>query len=94
MKVLSEICSYNLDFYHNLLPGYDFVYRTPVKSKVGGVGMYIRSNLQYNERIDLQVGNEHVTVENTEDIWIDINKNNNCYTIGEEASQYQYLTVF
>ena len=43
--VLSEIWATNIDMFHNILPGYTFIYDTPTDSAVGGVGMYINSNL-------------------------------------------------
>ena len=36
--VLSEIWAYNIDYYRNILPGYEFYYNLPIDSKVGGVG--------------------------------------------------------
>ena len=39
--ILSEIWSVNIDFYHNILPGYSFHYDLPKDSQVGGVGVYI-----------------------------------------------------
>jgi hypothetical protein len=43
--VLSEVWSYNIDFYHNILPGYSFHYDLPVNSCVGGIGMYIKNDI-------------------------------------------------
>ena len=45
--VLSEIWSYNLDFYHNLLPGYSFYYAKPTGTNIGGVGIYIDNNFNH-----------------------------------------------
>jgi len=39
--VLSEICSYNIDFYNNILSGYKFRYVLPSNSSVGGIGIYV-----------------------------------------------------
>jgi len=41
--VLSEIWSYNIQFYHNVLPDYKLNYALPNDTYVGGVGMYIKS---------------------------------------------------
>jgi len=39
--VLSEICSYNIDFYNNIFSGYKFHYVLPSNSSVGGIGIYV-----------------------------------------------------
>ena len=43
--ILSEIWSYNIEFYGNILPGYTFHYVIPSSSSVGGIGMYIKVNM-------------------------------------------------
>ena len=41
--ILSEIWTCNIDFYCNILAGYDFYYDLPVHTKVGGIGIFVRS---------------------------------------------------
>ena len=41
--VFSEIWAYNIDYYRNILPGYEFYYNLPIDSKVGGVGIFVRN---------------------------------------------------
>ena len=43
--VLSEIWSYNVEFYHNILPDYNFYYELPTGSNIGGVGIYVKKSL-------------------------------------------------
>jgi len=37
--VLSEIWSYNISFYHNLMPNYTLYFDLPVVGNVGGIGI-------------------------------------------------------
>ena len=45
--VLSEICTHNIVFYSNILVGYDFYYDLPEHSKIGGVGIFVRSEYKH-----------------------------------------------
>jgi len=47
VTVLSEIWNYNIEFYSNILDGYDFYYDLPVHTKVGGVGIFVRSEFKH-----------------------------------------------
>lgn len=42
---LTEIWSTNLMFFHNILPGYSFIYEPPKDSHVGGVAFFIKDNI-------------------------------------------------
>jgi hypothetical protein len=52
--ILSEIWTYNIEFYHNILPGFTFYYDLPVDSKAGGIGIFIRSTLSHQELIKIK----------------------------------------
>ena len=43
--VLSEIWNYNLPFYKNAIAGYKLEYATPKNSRIGGVGIFIKSGI-------------------------------------------------
>jgi len=45
--ILSEIWSYNVSLYSNLLSGYNFLYDLLSASSVGGVGIYVQSSHAY-----------------------------------------------
>lgn len=60
--ILSEVWNSNIDFYKSLIPGYDFLYSLPEHTHVGGVGVYIRSNLNVSIRMDLQVKSNYFEI--------------------------------
>jgi len=78
--VLSDIWSVNIDFYANILPGYNFCYDLPMESKVGGIRMFIKSNRKTHELVDYRLPfNTLMQIENK---WFEITKNKNTYIIG------------
>ena len=78
--VLSEIWSCNIALYNKLLPGYDFYYDLPLVSDVGGVGIYVRSNILHCIVSSYKiVSSIECPLEN---LWIDVTKNSNRYIIG------------
>ena len=78
--VLSEIWSCNIALYNKLLPGYDFYYDLPLVSDVGGVGIYVRSNILHCIVSSYKIVTSiECPVEN---LWIDVTKNSNRYIIG------------
>ena len=78
--ILSEIWSYNIEFYNNIFDGYSFYYELPKTSSVGGVGMYIRKNMFCKNRYDLHLqSSSNLQVEN---LWFEIRKNKRRYIIG------------
>ena len=78
--ILSEIWSYNVDYYHNILPGYTFYFELPKDTNVGGIGMYITNTFIHNEQVQYKiVPNNLVKIEN---IWIEETKNKTKYIIG------------
>lgn len=78
--VLSEVWSYNIDFYCNILDGYDLYTDIPTKSSIGGVGVFVKKGLHCNVRDDLKLSSS--TVLNIENLWLEIVKNNKTYIIG------------
>ena len=78
--VLSEVWSYNITMFSNLLPGYDFYYDLPLSSDVGGVGMYINTNLTHCVANKYQIVNSaDCPIEN---LWIEITKGTKKYIVG------------
>ena len=58
------------------MPGHSFCYKNRDKERGGGVGMYIKDIIKYNERQNLSKLDETI-----EHMWIDCsgkNKNRNC----------------
>jgi hypothetical protein len=41
--VLSHIWSCNIEYFHNILPEYDFYYNLPAGSKIGAAGSNLRT---------------------------------------------------
>jgi hypothetical protein len=71
--VLSEMWSYNSDFYHNILPGYSFQYDLPANSHIGGIGTYIKNSIDSQ-----QLNNYKLNCDSNnkiEDLWFQIVKN-------------------
>ena len=78
--ILSEIWSYNIDCYSNILKNYTFYYDLPVNSKIGGVGIFIKISIEHEPKKDLQLKSENDKL--VENIWLEISKNNKKYIIG------------
>ena len=53
--VLSEVWSYNIDLYHNLLVGYDFHYDLPLSDAIGAVGIFVKTVLGCTILNDLKI---------------------------------------
>lgn len=78
--VLTEIWSYNIEFYKNILPGYTFYFELSHVGKSGGVGMYIRNCFNQNVTSKYKLTNTNCYA--VEDLWIEISKNKMKYIIG------------
>ena len=78
--VLSEIWSYNIQFYHNILPDYKFHYVLPNVTSVGGVGMYIKSKYSQTVVKDYAINSDDTS--RTENLWIQIINGKTKYIIG------------
>ena len=78
--VLSEIWSYNLDYYQNILDGYSLYSDLPSKSNIGGLGMFIKKTLNCKLRNDLlMTAQTDIRIEN---LWFEIEKNRKKYIVG------------
>ena len=44
--VLSEIWSFNITFYSNLFPNFNFFYQLPTTSDIGGIGIYVHNSFK------------------------------------------------
>ena len=80
--VLSEIWSFNIDFYQNIFDGFSFYYELPLNSSVGGVGMFINKSLFCKERHDLHIANSQAPCVRVENLWVEVAKNKVKYIIG------------
>ena len=78
--MLSEIWSYNVDYYHNILPGYTFYFDLPNGTNIGGIGMYIANTFIHNEQVQYKI--ESNDLVKTENIWIEVLKNKTNYIFG------------
>jgi len=70
--ILSEVWTYNIDFYSNLFKGYDFYYNLPKYSHAGGVAMYIRREIFGKIRKDLYMCMKDD--DQCENLWIKVVK--------------------
>ena len=78
--VLSEIWSYNINFYQNLFPGYSFYFDLPNNSSVGGIGIYVNNSLGQSVIDTYKIkNNAECKIEN---IWLEITKARQKYVIG------------
>lgn len=75
--VLSEIRSTNIDSYCNLIDDYVFHYILPLKSCVGGVGMYIKRSLS-----PVVIPNLTCSTLSFECLWVELCANNIKYIVG------------
>ena len=77
--VLSEIWTYNLDYYQNILDGYTLYTDLPSNSNIGGLGMFIKKTLNCKLRNDLSLSaRTDVKVEN---LWFEIEKNHKKFIV-------------
>ena len=75
---ISETKLYNNSNYNEIqLPGYTFVSKNSL-TQVGGVGIYVKINLIYKIRSELDLHNDHI-----EDIWVEVTDvNNTSFLVG------------
>jgi len=78
--VFSAVWTYNIDLFHNLFPGYSFYYNLPTLSKVGGVGIYVKSSFPHSVIDNYRIkSDDECQIKN---LWIEISKDQNKYIIG------------
>jgi len=77
--VLTEIWAFNISFYKNLLLDYNFIFKIPIRSNIGGVGLFIRNTFTIIERTDLNLS--------------DIENNNDFEHIFVEISNFNYSCI-
>ena len=78
--ILSEIWSVNIDFYHNISPGYSFHYDLPKDSQVGGVGVYISDSFTKYELAEYKIAIS--SLNRIENIWFEVSRYGKKYIIG------------
>ena len=78
--ILSEIWSYNIDFYSKLLHGYSLYTDLPENSNVGGIGIFVSDSLNCKVRNDLRL--PKLANYRVEDLWLEVVKNKRTYIIG------------
>jgi len=61
--ILSEIWTTSISFFTNALTDFRFIYELPKDSLVGGIGMFINSNLCINIRDDLKINSFSYKIE-------------------------------
>ena len=78
--ILSEIWTYNLDFFKNIIDGYMLYYDIPSYSTVGGIGVFVKKCLNCKLSPNLNI----IPVNNykIENLWLEINKNDSKFVIG------------
>ena len=78
--VLSEIWAYNLDFYKNILNDYYLFYDLPLSSSIGGVGMFVKKNLNPKLRNEFNIVSNNTL--KCESLLIELTKNKNKIIVG------------
>lgn len=78
--VISEVWTTNLNFYNNILTGYNLIFDVPVDTHVGGVAIFYHSSLSVNNLPHLKVTTSASC--KTENLWIKIRKNENDFCVG------------
>ena len=80
MLILSEIWTTNIEFYGNILDNYVLYTDLPLKSKIGGVGIYINKDLKVAVCNNLSIScSDDCKVEN---LWLKVTKGLSNYIIG------------
>jgi len=71
---------YNIDLFHDLFPDNSFYYNLPTISKVGGVGIYVKSSFPHSVIDNYRIkSDDECQIEN---LWLEISKDQNKYIIG------------
>lgn len=78
--ILSEIWSYNIEFYSKLLIGYSLYTELPENSNIGGIGIFVSDSLSCKVRKDLRL--PKLANYRVEDLWLEVVKNEKTYIIG------------
>jgi len=78
--VLSELWAYNVKYYCNILPEYQFHYKLPEDSKVGGVGIFVRNCYTVQEITHLDIdSSQDCKLEN---LWLRISSESKKLIVG------------
>ena len=78
--VLTEICSFNITFYYNVLPEYRFFYTLPTDSRIGGVGIFVRNCYDVQELCQYDIASsDNNKVEN---MWLEVSDTNQKIIVG------------
>jgi hypothetical protein len=72
--VLTEIWTVNIDFYSNLIPGYNCFCDLPDHIKVGGVGLYIKNTFTTKELLQYKIKSTRTSM--VENKWYELTKGN------------------
>ena len=79
--VLSEVWAFNISMYKNILPNYNFYFKLPKDSCIGGIGVFINSSFSVNVRNDIIL--DCMTNNNlAESIFLELTKGNYQCIIG------------
>ena len=78
--VLSEVWATNIEFYRNILDGFNFYWETPSYSAVGGIALLIKKSLSSKPRHDLYLSSS--TNYKFENVWFEILKCGSKYIVG------------
>ena len=77
---MSEVWSSNIDFYSNILDGYNFYYDLPDSKKAGGVGVFIKKSLTQIVNAHYKLMQSHA--DEFENIWFEIVCQQKKYVLG------------
>ncbi len=81
--VLSEIWSYNIEFFENLLDEYTFYYELPANSNIGGIGIFIKKTFDCTIRNDLTLKTDDESDKlEVESIWLEVSIKNRIFLVG------------
>jgi len=68
--ILSEIWTYNIESYCNILEGYTFLYDLPLGTNIGGIGIYVKNTFHVKEMQHLKITTS--VDSKIENIWLEI----------------------
>ena len=77
---LSEIDTFNIDFYKHIFPNHICHFDLPTSSNIGGIAIYIKKEHKVTEKSEYKIqSSNNVKVEN---LWYEISKGSKSYIVG------------
>ena len=80
--VLSELWSYNISFYQHVMDGYAFVYDLPKATNIGGIGMFVKKDIEYTVKANYTQSMSLLPNNFVENLWLEVKKGKDLFIVG------------